>query len=174
MSDPVPPPAEAARALRDIERLRAQGRASERQSRWVGVVFGLAIFAELAAPDFFGDGVRSGVSLAVTALVVAYAVMLRTPRGAALLGRPTRVRRSEISPRFARTSQLTILAIVLLGFVGALFMPDHLFPYAGTVAGAVLGATLIIFGRSLQRGLNSLAMRGDGKDGMSGVAHGSR
>lgn len=40
--------------------------------------------------------------------------------------------------------------------------PDHLFPYAGTVAGAVLGATLIIFGRSLQRGLNSLAMCGDG------------
>ncbi len=174
MSDRVTPPAEAARALRDIERLRAQGRASEQQSRWVGAVFGIAIFAELAAPDFFGDGVRSGISLAVTALIVAYAVMLRTPRGGALLGRSTRVRRSEISPRFARLAQLTIAAVVLLGFVGARFMPDHLFPYAGTVAGAVLGATLILFGRSLQRGLNSLAMRGGGKDGMNGVAHGSR
>ncbi|MFF4482581.1 hypothetical protein ACFY1A_37030 [Streptomyces sp. NPDC001520] len=174
MSDRVTPPAEAARALRDIERLRAQGRASEQQSRWVGVVFGVAIFAELAAPDFFGDDVRSGISLAVAALIVAYAVMLRTPRGGALLGRPTRVRRSEISPRFARVAQLTIAAVVLLGFVGAWFMPDHLFPYAGTVAGAVLGATLILFGRSLQRGLNSLAMRGDGKDGMNGLAHGSR
>ncbi|SEC01975.1 hypothetical protein [Streptomyces melanosporofaciens] len=174
MSDRVTPPAEAARALRDIERLRAQGRASEQESRWVSVVFGVTIFAELAAPDFFGDDVRPWISLAVTALILVYAMMLRTPRGGALLGRPTRVRRSEISPRFARLAQLTIVAVVLLGFVGALFLPDHLFPYAGTVAGAVLGATLIIFGRSLQRGLNSLAMRGDGKDGMNGVADGSR
>ncbi|MGP3947010.1 hypothetical protein [Streptomyces sp. 6N106] len=174
MSDRVTPPAEAARALRDIERLRAQGRASEQESRWVSVVFGVTIFAELAAPDFFGDDVRPWISLAVTALILVYAMMLRTPRGGALLGRATRVRRSEISPRFARLAQLTIVAVVLLGIAGALFLPDHLFPYAGTVAGAVLGATLIIFGRSLQRGLNSLAMRGDGKDGMNGVADGSR
>ncbi|AQW51223.1 hypothetical protein ACIQPP_36795 [Streptomyces violaceusniger] len=174
MSDRVTPPAEAARALRDIEQRRGQARASVQESRWVGVMFGVAIFAELAAPDFFGDDVRSGISLAVTALIVAYAVMLRTPRGGALLGRPTRVRRSEISPRFARPAQLTIVAVVLIGFVGAPFLPDHLFPYAGAVAGAVLGATLIIFGRSLRRGLNSLAMRGDGKAGMNGVAHGSR
>ncbi|MBP8538793.1 hypothetical protein [Streptomyces sp. MK37H] len=48
------------------------------------------------------------------------------------------------------------------------------FPYTGTVVGAVLGATLIIFGRNLQRALNSLALRGDGKDGLGGVTYGSR
>ncbi|MBO3679003.1 hypothetical protein [Streptomyces sp. NEAU-YJ-81] len=171
MSDRVTPPAEAARALRDIEQRRGQARASVQESRWVSGVFGVAIFAELAAPDFFGDDASSWISLTVAALIVVYAVMLRTPRGGALLGRPTRVRKDELSPRFVRLAQLTIAAVVLIGFVGAHFLSHELFPYEGTVAGVLLGGTLIFFGRGLQRGLSSLAMR---RDGVDGVTYGSR
>ncbi|WP_413809142.1 hypothetical protein [Streptomyces sp. OE57] len=174
MSERVTPSAEAARALRDIDQRRDQARASEQESRWVGVVFGVAIFAELSAPDFFGDGVRSGISMAVAALAVAYVVLLRTPRGGALLGRPTRLRRDEFSPRFVRLARLTILAVMLIGFFGASYLPHEPFPYTGTVVGAVLGATLILFGRNLQRALNSLALRGTGKDSLGGATYGSR
>ncbi|MFD7505689.1 hypothetical protein [Streptomyces sp. NPDC059850] len=165
--------AEAARALQDVEQRRGQAQASERESRWVGVVFGVAIFAELAAPDFFGEGVRIGVSWVVTALVVAYAVMLRTPRGGALLGRATHVRKRELSSRFVVSAQVALAAVVLMGFIGAYFLDDGLFPYAGTVLGAVLGGTLILFGRSLQQALSSLAARDSGTSSDKG-ANGSR
>jgi hypothetical protein len=104
----------------------------------------------------------------------AYAVMPRTPRGGALPGRPTRVRESEFSPRFVALARLAIVAVVLTGFLGSRLLDDGLFPYAGTVAGAVVGGVLIIFGRSLRQALNSLAMRGNGLDGTDGMAHGSR
>lgn len=164
--------AEAARALQDVEQRRHQAQTSEQESRWMSVVFGVALFAELAAPDFFGEGVRSGASWVVTALIVAYAVMLRTPRGGALLGRTTHVRKRELSSRFVVSAQLAIAAVVLIGFVGAHFLDDGLFPYAGTVLGAVLGGTLILFGRGLRQALNSLAVRGPGTSLDKG-AHGS-
>ncbi|MDN3061011.1 hypothetical protein PH213_42245 [Streptomyces sp. SRF1] len=174
MTERVTPSAEAASALRDIEQRRDQARAAEQESRWVGIVFGVAIFAELAAPDFFGDGVRSGLSLTVAALCVAYVVLLRTPRGGALLGRPTRLRKDEYSPRFVRSAQLAILAVVLIGFFAAPYLPHEPFPYSRTAVGAVLGVTLIVFGRPLQRALTSLALRGDGKRGLGGATYGSR
>ncbi|WP_262705844.1 MULTISPECIES: hypothetical protein [Streptomyces] len=174
MSERVTPSAEAARALRDIERRRGQARAADQESRWVSVVFGVAIFAELAAPDFFGDGVRSWIGLAVAVLGCAYVLMLRTPRGGALLGRPTRLRKDELSPRFVWLARLAILAVMLIGPFGLRFLPHAPFPYTRTVVGAVLGATLIIFGRNLQRALTSLALRRDNKDGLGGATYGSR
>ncbi|GAA0899433.1 MULTISPECIES: hypothetical protein [Streptomyces violaceusniger group] len=174
MSERVTPSAEAARALRDIERRRDQARASEQQSRWVSVVFGVAIFAQMAAPDFFGDDVRSWIGLAIAALSLVYVMMLRNPRGGALLGRPTRVRRDEISPRFIRLAQLVIVAVAVIGFLGTRLLPHEPFPYTRTVVGVVLGGTLILFGRPLQRTLNSLAFRGDGKGGLNGGTYGSR
>jgi hypothetical protein len=183
MSDRLTPAAEAARALRDVEQRRDQARASDREeSRWVGAVFGVAIFAELAGPDFFGEGVRPWTSWSVVALLLVYMTMLRTRRGAAVLGRPTRVRRSEVSPRFAVLARLAIAVVMVLGFLGAFFLKGQPFPYAGTVLGALFGGGLIVFGRSWQRGLNSLAMPGrragtdglSGVDGADGAAHGSR
>ncbi|MEU0839954.1 hypothetical protein ABZ370_10830 [Streptomyces sp. NPDC005962] len=173
MSDRSASADEATRALRDIEQRRGQAQASAQESRWVSVVFGVALFAELAAPDFFAEGVRTGISWVVTALIVAYTVMLRTPRGGALLGRPTHVRKRELPSRFVVSAQLAIVAVVLLGFVGSRLLDGELFPYAGTVMGAVIGATLIIFGRGLQRTLNSLAVRGHGT-GLDNTAHESR
>ncbi|MFG2585500.1 hypothetical protein [Streptomyces malaysiensis] len=108
------PSAEAARALRDIERRRDQARASERESRWVSVVFGVAIFVQMAAPDFVSDDVRSWISMAIAALSLVYVVMLRNPGGGALLGRPTRVRRDEISPRFIRLAPLVMVAVAVI------------------------------------------------------------
>ncbi|CDR09363.1 hypothetical protein [Streptomyces iranensis] len=174
MSERMTPPAEAARALRDVERRRDQARASEQESRWVSVVFGVAIFAQMAAPDFVGDDVRSWISMAIAVLSLVYMVMLRTPRGGALLGRPTRVRRDEISPRFVRLAQLVMVAVAVICFLATRFLPHGPFPYTGTVVGAVIGATLILFGRNLQRAMNSLAFRGDGKSGLDGGTYGSR
>ncbi|MFE2187887.1 hypothetical protein [Streptomyces sp. NPDC059455] len=174
MSERVTPPAEAARALRDVERRRGQARASEQESRWVSVVFGVAIFAQLAAPDFVSDDVRSWIGLAIAALSLVYVMMLRNPRGGALLGRPTRVRRDEISPRFIRLAQLVMIAVAVICFLGTRLLPHEPFPYTRTVVGAVIGATLILFGRNLQRVMNSLAFRGDGKGSPNGGTYGSR
>ncbi|MBL1119813.1 hypothetical protein JK364_47040 [Streptomyces sp. 110] len=175
MSERVTPPAEAARALRDIEQRRDQARAaSEQESRWVSVVFGVAIFAQLAAPDFVSDDARSWISMAIAVLSLVYVVMLRNPRGGALLGRPTRVRRDEISPRFIRLAQLVMVAVAVICFLGTRLLPHAPFPYTGTVVGAVIGATLILFGRNLQRAMNSLAFRGDGKGSLDGGTYGSR
>ncbi|WP_301124605.1 hypothetical protein [Streptomyces cacaoi] len=171
MSDRLPPTDEAARALRDVEQQRSRSRASTRESRWVSVVFGLVIFAQLAAPDFFGDRVRPWASWAVVVLLLAYQTMLRTRRGSALLGRPTRVRREEISPRFTAAARITILLVLVAGFALALFLDGPPFPYMGTALGVVLGGTLIFFGGTLQQSLNSLATRGP-RD-MPGAVHGS-
>lgn len=176
MSDDPTPSTEATRALREVERRRGQARTSQQESRWVGVAFGVAIFAELAAPDFFGEKVRPWISLVVNALLVVYAVMLRTRRGSSLLGRPTRVRREELSPRFVLWARLALAAVLLVGYFGAFYLDGELFPYAGTALGVLLGGLLIVFGRRLQQALNSLAVRGNGGglDGADGLAHGSR
>jgi hypothetical protein len=159
---------EAARALDDVDRRRSQTFDSVGESRWVGVVFGVAIFLFLAAPDFFGQGVTVWTSWAFTAIVVLYSVMLRSRRGAAVLGRRTRLRRQEISPRFALYHRVVIAAVLVVGLV-SLFVPHpHLaVPYLRTIVGALLGGALIVFGPSLQTGLLSLARGG-------GNAHGSR
>lgn len=161
--------AEAARALHDVDQRREQAaRAYGTESRWVSVVFGVVLFAQMAAPDFFGDGVRPWMSWLVFGLVAVYMVMLRTRRGSDLLGRPARARKSEISPAFAYGARLLIVLVVLLGFAGALYMDHELFPYAGTVMGALLCGGLILFGPAWQRGLNSLAVRGPGGGGIRG------
>ncbi|WP_328332268.1 MULTISPECIES: hypothetical protein [unclassified Streptomyces] len=159
-----PSPSEASRALRDVQRRREEALGSARDSRWVAVLFGVAVFALLAAPDFFGQGVESVVNIAFAAVAVAYAVLLRSRRGSAVLGRRTRVRQDAVSPRFALWSRVIILAVLVLGVVGAFVPhPGLSVPYARTVVGAVLGAVLILFGSRLQRGLASLAAGGEGE-----------
>ncbi|MFE2376568.1 hypothetical protein [Streptomyces sp. NPDC059398] len=167
-----PTPEEASRALQDVQRRREEAVGSVQESRWVAVLFGLAVFALLAAPDFFGSGVESVVNIAFAALAVAYAALLRSRWGSALLGRRTRVRRDAISPRFALWSRVIILAVVVIGAVAA-FVPHSglSFPYARTVVGAVLGAVLILFGGRLQQGLSSLAAGGE--RGRAGAPDGS-
>jgi hypothetical protein len=174
MSDSETPAVEAARALREVEQRRDQAaRTSAQESRWVSVLFGLAVFAQLASPDFFGEDANVWVSWSVTALGLAYVLMLRSRRGNALLGRPTRLRKEEISPRFALWARLAILAVVVIGFVGGRYLDFEAFPYASTVVGALVGAAVIIFGRSWQRALNTLAVRGPDR-ALNGAAHGSR
>lgn len=172
MSDQANPADEAARALQDVEQRRGQARASMYESRWVSIVFGVALFAQLAAPDFFGESVRTWTSWVVLGLLAAYMVLLRTRRGSELLGRHTRVRKSEMSPRFAFFARLAIVLALVAGFAFTLFGDRQLFPYAGTALGALVGGGLIFFGQTWQKGFNSLATRGHRVDG--GAPHGSR
>ncbi|GAA2606443.1 hypothetical protein [Streptomyces axinellae] len=173
MSDHLPRADEAARLLHDVDQRRDQGaRESARESRWVSVVFAIALFAQLAAPDFFGEEVRPWLSWAVFVLLAVYMVMLRTRRGSDLLGRPARLRKSEISPQFAKFARLTILLVMVAGFFVALYGGNLLFPYAGTVLGVVLCGGLIAFGPAWQKSLNSLATR-DRQDS-GGTLRGSR
>ncbi|MET9535727.1 hypothetical protein ABZY02_35110 [Streptomyces sp. NPDC006649] len=167
-----PTPAEATRALQDVQRRRGEALGSARDSRWVAVLFGIAAFALLAAPDFFGQGVESAVNVAFAAVAVGYAVLLRSRRGSALLGRRTRVRQDAVSPRFALWSRVIILAVLALGIVAAFVPhPGMSVPYARTIAGAVLGAVLILFGSRLQSALASLAAGAE--RGRSGALDGS-
>lgn len=173
MSDRSTPSGEAARALRDIDRRRSQARGSMRESRWVFVVFGVALFVELAAPDFFGKGARPGVTWAVFGLLAVYEVLRRTRRGSAVLGMPTRVHKSELSSSgFAFFVRLVMVVVLMIATVATLYLGYQLSPYAGAVLGAVLGGAVIAFGPTWQKGMSSLAMRG--RRGDAGVFDGSR
>ncbi|MFD7918767.1 hypothetical protein ACFV3R_06040 [Streptomyces sp. NPDC059740] len=169
---------EAARALQDVDLRRGQARDAATDPLWVNLVFGLAIFVLCAAPDFFGEGVSDWVSPAFAVLAVGYVAMIRTRRGSALLGRPTRVRRQELSGRVTRWLLLALLVVVAAGVLLQFLRPGwglHV-PYGRTVLGLVLGSALIVFGRRWQRALLSLATRTDGDRGgmrgsVSGGAH---
>jgi hypothetical protein len=176
MSD-HPTPAEAARALREVDQRGDQAFDSAHESRWVAVLFGAAIFLLLAAPDFFGDGVTTAISGCFGVLVLGYVALLNSRRGSTVLGRPARVRRQQISPRFARYARVAILAVAVVGVAGALLPhPDLSVPYARTIAGAVLGGAVAVFAPRWQKRLTSLARpdRAGADQGGADVAHGSR
>ncbi|MFJ9174071.1 hypothetical protein [Streptomyces sp. NPDC102360] len=151
--------AEAAQMLQSIEQRRTQAHDGTGASRWVDVVFGVATFAVLAAPDFFGSGVTGWTTPAFSALAVVYVVMLKTRRGSAVLGQRARLRRSEISGRYALVSRVVLCVIAAVGIALALLQPDigvHV-PYWRTVLGVLLGGALILFGGRMQRALTSMA-----------------
>lgn len=159
MSD-HPTPDEATRALHDVERGKDQTFDSVGISLWVRVVFGVAIFLALAAPDLLGRHAAAWTGVALALIVVVYAVMLRSRRGSTVLGQPTRLRREEISPRFAMTGRLIMLAVLVIGIVIAFIPHGQLsVPYLRTAIGAVLGLGLIIFGDRYQRAMISHARR---------------
>lgn len=170
-----PTPDEAARALRDVDLRKDQTFESVGVPRWIRVVFGLVIFATLAAPDFFGQQVVAWTSWPLALVTVGYVAMLNSRRGSVVLGQPARLRREEISPRFALTGRLVPLAVLVIGIVVA-FVPQGQpsVPYLRTIIGAVLGLALIIFGDRAQRALLSHARRdragrtaeGDGAGGL--------
>ncbi|WP_369201579.1 hypothetical protein [Streptomyces sp. PU-14G] len=169
MSD-RPTPAEAARALQEAEHHKDQAFASVRESRWVTVVCGVAVFVCLAAPDFFGSEVTQWISPALAVLSVTYAVLLNTRRGSALLGRPIRLRKEEISPRFATTARVVLLLVMVAG-LAATFVPHPgmPLPYWRTVAGVLLGGFVIVFGRRSEQALLSFARRGRNRGEQPGL-----
>ncbi|MFF3493298.1 hypothetical protein ACFYWS_18295 [Streptomyces sp. NPDC002795] len=153
--------AEAAQALRSIQQRRTQAHDGTGSARWVDVLFGVLVFAMLAAPDFFGSGATRWLTPAVSALAVLYVVLLNTRRGSAVLGQRARLRRSEIYGRFALVSRVVILVCAAAAIVFALLQPDfgvHV-PYWRTALGVVLGGALILFGGRMQRALASSATR---------------
>lgn len=170
-----PSASEAARALQDIDRRRDQAHDATINAPWVNVVFGVATFALFAAPDFFGRGATGWTPAAYALLAVAYVALLNTRRGSALLGQAARLRKQEVSRRFALRARLALVAVVLAGFAVELLHPHwHLnVPYWRTMVGAAAGAALILFGKRWQKALVSLAVRG-GHDARGRVVHGPR
>ena len=163
-----PTPREAARALHDVDERKKQAIDSTRRPRWIDVVFGLAIFAMLASHDFLSEEAARYPVLIVDVLVVVYSLLLRTRRGAAILGQPTRVRRDGISRRFTACSIAVLVAAILIATLPPLLGVRVLIgvPYWHTIVGAVLGLVLIFLGRALQNGMNALAYGGNrGKRG---------
>jgi ABC-type Fe3+ transport system permease subunit len=157
-----PTPSEAVRALQEVNERKDQSLGSMRRSHWVDVVFGVAIFAMLAAQDFLGTDAASAATLFVAVLAVGYSVLGRTRRGAAILGQPTRVRREAISPSLRIPAVTVLVAAMAAGIVVPLLGVHPLagVPYWHTILGAVLGLALILFGGKLQSGMNSLARGG--------------
>ena len=155
-------PNEATRALQEVDKRKGQTVGSMRQSRWVYIVFGVAIFAMLAAQDFLGTDAAAVANMIVAVLAVAHVVLGRTRRGAAILGQPTRVRREAVSPRFSIPAVTVLVAAMVVGIVAPLLGMQPLagVPYWHTILGAVLGLALILFGGKLQSGLSFLARGG--------------
>ncbi|MGW4397730.1 hypothetical protein ACWEHA_20785 [Amycolatopsis nivea] len=152
-----PSPEEAARALRDVDHRKDQALGELQGAKWVDVVFALVVFLYLASADFLPSAAEwKGLVLAV--LVVGYVLMLRTRRGAALLGHRVRVDKSAIRPRFAFGVALTFVVVCVAAAV-ALALLHVRIPYANTILGAVLAIVLIGFGQHLRRGLAALIRR---------------
>ncbi|MDJ1137219.1 hypothetical protein [Streptomyces iconiensis] len=167
-----PTAAEAARALQDVDERRDQAFSStQREARWVSVVFGIVIFLFLAIPDFLGQEAVSWSSWAFIATFITYGILQRTRRGASVLGRPTSVRKQEFSRQYFRNVLLVLLVLVLTVALAAL-VPDGLtVPYWRTGLGVVLGGTLIYFGPRSRDWLFTKTKSGRG--GPGSVAHGS-
>ncbi|MFK8849605.1 hypothetical protein [Streptomyces sp. Ac-502] len=156
-------------------RRRDQSRSSADHARWVYVLSGIVFAALFAAPDFFGEAAGGRPSVAFGALAVGYVALLNTRRGSALLGRPVRARRQEISGPFRRYALLTLLAVLLVGVAFQLPQPDwHLgVPYWRTAAGVAGGAALAVFGPRCRQALLSAATR-DGRHPGRSTVHGTR
>lgn len=169
--DPRPSAAEAARALRDMDRHRDQAHDSATHSRWVSILFGVVLGAGFAAPDFVGQEAAGWTSPAIAILTVGYVALLNTRSGSAMLGQPVRPRREDISAPFRRYALLTLLAVVLVGVALQLLQPDwHLdVPYWRTAVGVVGGGALAVFGPRWQRALLKVAVRGGSRTGSSTV-----
>ncbi|MBY8856043.1 hypothetical protein K7711_06100 [Nocardia sp. CA2R105] len=157
-----PTPSEAARALRDVTERTNQAVDSTQRARWVDIVLGVAIFVMLAAPDFLGKHAAAVSTLIIVVITVGYSWLGRTRRGAAVFGQPARVRRQAISRRFSIPAVTLLLGVMALGIALPLLGLHPLagVPYWRTILGAVLGLTLIVFGRRLQNTLNALAHNG--------------
>jgi len=156
-----PTPAEAARALRDVEQRKDQAFEAIQDSLWVRVVFGVAVFVLLAVPDFAGPDAIVWTSWGFALIAVGYAVMVNTRRGSAVLGRQARMRQADLLPRrFPLARRLMLLGLMVIGIIGA-FVPHGriTLPYWHTVLGAVLGLALILFTPAYQRALAALARR---------------
>jgi uncharacterized membrane protein YraQ (UPF0718 family) len=146
--------------MRDVERRKDQTFDSLGVALWVRVVFGVVIFAALAAPDFLGAQASAWSAWPLTIIAVAYAIMLNSRRGSAVLGQPTRLRREEISTRFATIRRLVLMGVLVIGIVVAFIPHERLdVPYLRTGIGAVVGLALILFGDRYQKAMNSLARR---------------
>ena len=167
-----PTPDEAARALNDVEQRRKQAAGSTRGSLWVDAVSGVLIFVLSASADFFGRDASAWFSWALIAFGLAYIVLLRTRRGSALLGRPTRVRRDALSPLYRRVPTLAFLGVIVIVVALTITGVVPQVPYATTILGAVFAIILIVFGRKIQDGMNSLATRG--RRAQDGAADGAR
>jgi hypothetical protein len=158
MDGSQPTPREAAEALRNVDLRTEQARGSLRAApRWLDGVFGVVIFLFGASHDFFpGSAAWSGWVFG--ALIAGYAVLLRTRRGAALLGQSVRIHRQAISSKFVLIARLTIAAVVAISVV-MMALHIHL-PYLSTGLGAALAIALIGFGPQLRVGLAALAGSG--------------
>lgn len=159
-----PTPQEAADALRDVDRRTGQAVGSLRDApRWLDVFFGLFFLLYGVSGDFL-PGAMAWINLIMVAVVVTYAVLLRTRRGALLLGQPARVRREVISSRFVVIARLIIGVIVVGSIVAILVLgANHTsvhVPYLTTIFGVVSAVAIIGFGPQLRAGLTGLATRG--------------
>jgi putative copper export protein len=150
---------DAARALRNVDQRRDQALDSLRGARWVGAVFGVAIFLDLASIDFLPPAESAWSNGGLAVLAVGYAALQRTPRGAALLGRRARLDKRAVPPRFALGAWLVIIVLCVASVAAGLFHVHVPIPYLHTIVGAVLAIALILFGQQLNNGLIALAKR---------------
>jgi hypothetical protein len=152
-------PQEAAKALRTVDQ-RAEQALAHGASRWADVVAAVLMFLYCASVDFLPDASWPGFVFA--ALAIGYAVLIRTRRGAAILGQSARVHRRAISPRFALNARI-IIAVLIAGSLATVVFLDgtdvHV-PYLSTALGGVLAIILIAFGPQLRARMAVMAHAG--------------
>jgi predicted membrane channel-forming protein YqfA (hemolysin III family) len=165
-----PTPQEATEALRNADRRTEQARGSLRGApRRLDWLFGTVIFLYCTSYDFAPSSTVWS-SWAFGALVLGYVIMVRTRRGAALLGHSVRIHRQAVSSKFVLIARLTIAVAVAASMVSVVLLGStHTsppVPYLSTIVGAVLAIALIGFGPQLRAGLAALAGKGHSSGGL--------
>lgn len=158
-----PTPQEATDALRDVDRRTGQAVGSLRTApRWLDVFFGIVFLLYGASSDFL-PGSITWANWILVAIVVVYSLLLRSRRGAALLGQPARVRRAAMSSGFVVGARLVIGVILVGSIVAILILGAHHanthVPYLSTIFGVVAAIAMIGFGPQLRAGMAGLATR---------------
>ncbi|MFE0023786.1 hypothetical protein [Amycolatopsis sp. NPDC059021] len=149
---------EAANALREIDQRKEQALGSQRGARWADIVFGVVIFLYLASNDFLPSA-TAWSNWAMAGLLVSYLVAKRTRRGGVLLGLGAQPVRRAVPPKFATAALLVFAVLCAASILATMFHLKVFVPYLSTGLGAVLGLTLILFGRKLNSFLPALAAR---------------
>ncbi|AHH98062.1 hypothetical protein GCM10010174_05270 [Kutzneria viridogrisea] len=142
-----PTPEEAARALREVSDRRAQGLRGTVHPRWVWVLAGAFLAGYLAAMDLLPEDARGWVSWAFAAVMLVYALGVRSRFASTLMGQSARANLGSVPVR-----PRVFYLIGLLVCTGLLMLVLHLLqvPHMMIVYGVVVGVYLSLLGPRTQ------------------------
>jgi hypothetical protein len=144
-----PTPEEAAAALRAVHEGREQViRSAMGSPRWLWIFSGLFVFVYCTATDLF-PAVQPWVNWVMLAFLFLFIFVLRTRKGATLLGRPVVVSGRSL-PLSVKWRLLRMAPLLGIGIAAALIIGLLHVPHGAIYYGAMAGLYVIFLGPRFQ------------------------